>query len=837
VPDDSVVNPVAAGDSGRDRHYSSASLLAVSRVVVARWRVTSAVLGGMLVLCFLYCLIAPNEYEARAQVALRIGTSTSLNLEGADGRGSADSGMGQTQLETVASAFRSDQLAWKVILDEKLYRAAAFRGRFAEKFPNFKAEAPGTEAEGYLLDRFSRRLHVHTLPRTLVLEIRFRSRDPALSAAVVTALIRAYGQEEANKRVDATEEATRWLRGQLAELKTRADSSDQRLALFQKKHGILIAPATLPNGQSGDVEHTSALLEVDELGRQLVTASAGRIEREAEYRAAVEGDPELVLASDDRLMSESGGISTAAFRQIHLRHSELEQEQALLSGEHGPNFPRLVEISDELNELDRQLGTERSRLRERFRSAWRTAVDREQMIRKSLEKRTGEGQRASAAATEYEAMRREADSSRELYVRIQGKAAEAQLAAGVYGADIWVVDGAHPPAKPVTPDMPVYMAITLFVGLWAAVGVALYLDSLPRRAGLAAGAIVMLLLMGTMAQAQAPTPSTSGLPTGVARIPAGADTRVEPNAKDAPIVWGGSGAKGPSGQLTATPGQVALMPAPIGVGDQLDVSEFHTPEFHSVVRVAATGIIRLPMVNEVRVEGMSETEAADAIATALIAGGMLKHPQVFVQVTAYAGLDVSVLGEVTRPGVYPFTVHHRLLDLISAASGLSVGAGAVVNIFHRDDPGTPHSVVLDPSGANNGEDHNPELAAGDTIQVSRAGLVYVVGDVIRPGGFTVDPAQELTVLQAVSLAWGPSQNAALQKALLIREQKGGRIVTTLNLRRMLRGQDPDLPIRERDILFVPDSAAKNLINRTMESVVQSVAGVSIYAGLVYSQRF
>jgi polysaccharide export outer membrane protein len=279
------------------------------------------------------------------------------------------------------------------------------------------------------------------------------------------------------------------------------------------------------------------------------------------------------------------------------------------------------------------------------------------------------------------------------------------------------------------------------------------------------------------------------------------------------------------------------MPAPIGVGDQLDVSEFHTPEFHSVVRVAATGIIRLPMVNEVRVEGMSETEAADAIATALIAGGMLKHPQVFVQVTAYAGLDVSVLGEVTRPGVYPFTVHHRLLDLISAASGLSVGAGAVVNIFHRDDPGTPHSVVLDPSGANNGEDHNPELAAGDTIQVSRAGLVYVVGDVIRPGGFTVDPAQELTVLQAVSLAWGPSQNAALQKALLIREQKGGRIVTTLNLRRMLRGQDPDLPIRERDILFVPDSAAKNLINRTMESVVQSVAGVSIYAGLVYSQRF
>jgi hypothetical protein len=73
--------------------------------------------------------------------------------------------------------------------------------------------------------------------------------------------------------------------------------------------------------------------------------------------------------------------------------------------------------------------------------------------------------------------------------------------------------------------------------------------------------------------------------------------------------------------------------------------------------------------------------------------------------------------------------------------------------------------------------------------------------------------------------------------LLIREQSGGRTVTSLNLKRLLRGEDPDLPIQDRDILFVPDSTAKNLWNRTMESVVQSAAGVSIYAGLVYSQRF
>jgi polysaccharide export outer membrane protein len=158
-------------------------------------------------------------------------------------------------------------------------------------------------------------------------------------------------------------------------------------------------------------------------------------------------------------------------------------------------------------------------------------------------------------------------------------------------------------------------------------------------------------------------------------------------------------------------------------------------------------------------------------------------------------------------------------------------------ITHRSDPEKAEPVVLDPSGLDPKGTHNPELMPGDTVQVERAGLVYVVGDVIRPGAFPVDAVQAITVVQAVSLAWGPTQNAALKNALLIREQAGGRTVTTLNLKRMLRGLDPDLPVRDRDILFVPDSTAKNLLNRSLESLVQSAAGVSIYSGLVYSQRY
>jgi len=814
----------------------SVSLRSVARTLWLHRRFVGVTLGSLLLGCLLYCLVAPNQYDARARLALRIAPGTPIHIDGDDA--SAYSGSfasGQTQLETLANVFRSDQLAWRVILDLQLYRNPAFSGRFTARFPDFHPDSPAPAAQAWLLERFQDRLHVRTIPRTLLLEIRFRSGDPALSADVVNRLIRAYQSEESDDRIVATAQASGWLQDQLRQLKAKADRDDQHLAEFQRKHGLLIAPQTLANGQAGSSQHISSWLQVDELSRDLVAAGADRILREAAFRAASQGDPETVLASDPRLESESGGLSAAAFRQLRARRSDLEQEQAQLAAEHGPSFPRVVEIRDQLTDLDHQLESEDARLRERFRLAFQSAAEREQMLRKALAEQTGAGQKASEAATQYEAMRREADSSRELYLRMQGKVAEAGLAAGVSSPDFRVVDPAHPPAKPAAPDLPLYMAITLFAGLWLATGTVFLMESLRPTTSLRDPRVLILvaILAGTLTvHAQAPTPSTSGLPTGVARIPQSRDTRAVPNPKESPMLWNGQPATPTPGSASAT----AAVPGPIAPGDLLDVSEFHIPEFRSSVRVSSAGSITLPLIGDIPVSGLDEPAAARAVGEALVAKGMLLHPQVNVLITSSVDQDVTVLGEVLRPGVYPYGAHHRLLDLISSASGLSPTAGSVISIAHRDSSTAPVLVALD-AAVTASATQNPELQPGDTVQVGRAGVVYVVGDVIRPGGFTMEPAQPMTVLQALSLAWGPSPNAALKSALLIHAHGDGRTVTTLNLHRMLRGLDPDLPIAERDILFVPDSAAKNLWNRTMESVVQSAAGVSIYAGLVYSQRF
>ncbi len=808
---------------------SSASL----RVIWVRRRLVAIILGGVLLACLVYCLAIPRQYEAKARLALRIAPATALNLDGTDGY-SGSFASGQTQLETLASVFRSQQLGWGVIVEQKLYRAPAFAHGIMERYPGFNPESPNPEMRARLLERFDDSLETRAIPRTLLLEIRFRSRDAALSAAVVNALIKGYQDEETETRILATAQASGWLEQQLKTLKARSDQDEARLEEFQKKHGLLITPEELASGQSASVDHTAPLREVDEAAGELVAASSERILREAEYHAAMEGDPEAVLASDPRLQAETGGLSVAAFRELEARRTALEQEQAQLTPEHGPNFPRSIEIRGQIEDLDRQLQAEDASLRERFKSAWQTALDRENMLRKNLEDRTGEGQEANAAANQFELMRREADASRNLYLRMQDKVASAGLAAGAHGSDFWIVDSAEPPVKPAVPNPLLDFAIALFAGVWLAVGGAFMMENLRPRAR---GTLLMVCALGFWclgAQAQPPpAPNTSGLPEGAARIPPGGATHATPNPKEAAPVWNAAsaGAAPANGQAAA-----AGLPGPIAPGDVLDVSEYHTPEFHSTVRVSAAGTVLLPMIGEVKVLGLDETGASRAIADALVAKGILLHPQVGVLETAIVGQDVTVAGEVGRPGVYPYGVHHRLLDLIAAASGLSATAGSVVSIVHRDAPNQPELIRLGGAMAA-GPGRNPELQPGDTVEVSRAGVVYVVGDVIRPGGFTMEPTQPMTVLEAVSLAWGPTQNAILTKALLIHEENGNRVVTTLNLKRMMRGLDPDIAIAERDILFVPDSAVKNLWNRTLESVVQSAAGVSIYAGLVYSQRF
>ncbi len=287
----------------------------------------------------------------------------------------------------------------------------------------------------------------------------------------------------------------------------------------------------------------------------------------------------------------------------------------------------------------------------------------------------------------------------------------------------------------------------------------------------------------------------------------------------APTTLGGSSFGGNAGFGSGAAG-------PIGAGDLVEMSVFDTPELSGKLRVSNTGDVILPLVGTVHLQGLTAGEAQSLIQQKFIGGGFLKNPQVTVFIAEYATHNVSVVGEVHKPGVYPAFGAHRLLDYLSLAEGLTPLAGTAVVITHDGHPDQPQRVKMT-AGAAPQPENNPEILPGDTIFVERTGLVYVVGDVARPGGFPMDHDGQLTILQAVALAQGTNPTAAKGSAKLIRTTPQGRQEVPVDLKKILSAKATDLPLQDNDILFVPSSAAKSTM-RDIEAALPAAAAASIY---------
>src|ERR1700675_785063 len=174
----------------------------------------------------------------------------------------------------------------------------------------------------------------------------------------------------------------------------------------------------------------------------------------------------------------------------------------------------------------------------------------------------------------------------------------------------------------------------------------------------------------------------------------------------------------------------------IGNGDLLEVSVLGAPEYKYEVRANSQGEIVLPLAGPVRVGELSVEAAGQNIARRLQNVGAFNNPQVSVLEKDYATQGISVLGEVQKPGIYPLIGPHTLLDAISAAGGITPRAGNVVTITHRAEPEKPIIVPLS-YGGNAHVAADAKLQPGDTVAVSKAGLVYVVGDVHEPAGIVM----------------------------------------------------------------------------------------------------
>ncbi len=260
-------------------------------------------------------------------------------------------------------------------------------------------------------------------------------------------------------------------------------------------------------------------------------------------------------------------------------------------------------------------------------------------------------------------------------------------------------------------------------------------------------------------------------------------------------------------------------------GDLLEITVFDTPELSQKTRVDNNGHIELMVGGTLWVAGLTSTEAALAIEARMRDAKVLRNPHVTLNVLESASQTVTVLGEVRNPGSYPIWGRQGVNEAIAAAGGLTQSASHTATLTHKNST-TTSTVELD-APPQNSPDSDFVLLPGDRIVVAKAGIVYVLGDVGKPGGFILDDRAPITVLQGVALAQGMNRTAN-SRGSLIRQTATGPQQEPLDFGKILANQAADPTLHDGDIVYVPLNAVKDWANRGLNSILQMAVGVVIY---------
>jgi polysaccharide biosynthesis/export protein len=304
-------------------------------------------------------------------------------------------------------------------------------------------------------------------------------------------------------------------------------------------------------------------------------------------------------------------------------------------------------------------------------------------------------------------------------------------------------------------------------------------------------------------------------------------------------------------QELAAPASALPVDATIGSGDLLHIDVFDVPELSRDVRVSDTGDISYPLIpGKITAGGLTPFQLESKLEQLLLANGLVSHPQVSVFVKEQNSQPVTVVGAVAHPMVFQVMRPTTLLEVLTAAGGVSDNAGNIVIVTR---PERPESAAKEePTSASTQPDpkeqkitiplqsllvsgdsvFNIEIYGGDTITVPPAGIVYVLGSgVAQPGEYVLENrGEEVTVLKALALARGLTTFAKGNSAVIMRTnpQTGQRDAIPVHLKKIEDRKEDDVPMKSNDILYVPDSTGKKALARGTEAALGIGTGLAVY---------
>jgi polysaccharide biosynthesis/export protein len=286
----------------------------------------------------------------------------------------------------------------------------------------------------------------------------------------------------------------------------------------------------------------------------------------------------------------------------------------------------------------------------------------------------------------------------------------------------------------------------------------------------------------------------------------------------------------------------------LGPNDQVSIWALECDEITGkTFTVDNSGSLSLPLVGRMQVAGLTVEQFEEKLRDSL--RKYLYKPEVAVSITDFRSQPVSLTGAVARPGVYQLRGQRRLLDLLTEAGGLRPDAGTIGRLTREPEWGkiplpnvrtdlltkaTVADINLRSILISENSDGNILLKPHDVISVPIGDMIYVIGEVARPGSLTANEHGQLSVLQAISMAGGLTKGAATKDARILRLENGHpqREEIPVNVARLLAGKSKDMGLEPNDILLIPDSKAKKFRERAVDTAV-SVGSSLLTLGLIY----
>lgn len=408
-------------------------------------------------------LVLPKRYEGVARLKVDRESSDSFGFATLAGLGDAEA-----KLQTEVNVLWTDSLAWNVIKRLRLdQRADMAHRRFivgspeCVSAPNQSVDSISPECRRVLLDEFHQRLHVQAIPRTEVIEIRYRSTSRQMAAEIVNTLTDVYIEQNFQSNYQNVMRASAWLSEQLEGVKRTAQTAQQKYIEYQRRTGII----------STDGTHNVLIERLTTLNQELMVARAKRIVEEARYRISTDSDPEALA-----LVAPGSTLQV-----LHAQEVALRNQYAQLQTKFGEAYPKVIAARAQLQSAAEATTQEIGRTRDKLKAEYEAALNSETMISDAFEQQKQQALNTNDAAIQVGLLKRDVDAGGDLYEQLVKKVKEAGIVAGLKATNVSVIDPASVPTSPIEPRPTLNLALGMFVGLLGGMALCFVQENIDTR--------------------------------------------------------------------------------------------------------------------------------------------------------------------------------------------------------------------------------------------------------------------------------------------------------------------------------------------------------------------